>query len=32
LIVHQIPSNYNSYKLYKTLMILDGVSNDNQII
>jgi hypothetical protein len=29
LIVHQRPSNYNRYKLYKILMVLDGVSNNN---
>jgi hypothetical protein len=29
LIVHQRPSNYNRCKLYKILMVLDGVSNDN---
>jgi hypothetical protein len=31
-IVHQRPSNYNRYKLYKILMVLDGISNDNEII
>jgi hypothetical protein len=31
LIVHQRPSNYNHYKLYKILMVLDEVSNDNEI-
>jgi hypothetical protein len=32
LIVHQIPSNYNCCKLYKILIVLDGVSNDNEIV
>jgi hypothetical protein len=31
LIVHQRPLNYNRCKLYKILMILDGVLNDNEI-
>jgi hypothetical protein len=32
LIVHQKPSNYNHCKLYKILMILDGLLNNNEII
>jgi hypothetical protein len=31
LIVHQRLPNYNCYELYKILMVLDGVSNDNEI-
>jgi hypothetical protein len=31
LTVHQRPSSYNCYKLYKILIVLDGVSNDNEI-
>jgi hypothetical protein len=31
LIVQQRPSNYNSCKLYKILMVFDGISNDNEI-
>jgi hypothetical protein len=30
LIVHQRSSNYNRCKLYKIMMVLDGVSNDNK--
>jgi hypothetical protein len=30
-IVHKKPSNYNRCKLYKFLIVLDGVSNDNEI-
>jgi hypothetical protein len=32
LIVHQIPLNWNRYKLYEHLMVFDGLSNDNEII
>jgi hypothetical protein len=31
LMVIQRPSNYNRRKLYKILMVLDGVPNDNEI-
>jgi hypothetical protein len=31
LIVHQRSSNYNYCKLYKILMVLNGLSNDNKI-
>jgi hypothetical protein len=31
MIVHQRLSNYNRCKLYKILMVLDEVSNDNEI-
>jgi hypothetical protein len=31
LIIYQRPSNYNHYKLYKILMILNEISNDNEI-
>jgi hypothetical protein len=32
LIVHQRLLNWNHYKLYKKLMVFDGLSNDNKII
>jgi hypothetical protein len=32
LIVHQIPLNWNRYKLHENLMIFDELSNDNKII
>jgi hypothetical protein len=32
LILHQRPLNYTHCKLYKILMVLDGVLNDNKII
>jgi hypothetical protein len=32
LIVHQRPSNYNRCKLYKILMVPNGVSNNNEIL
>jgi hypothetical protein len=31
LIVHQKPLNWNRCKLYKKLMVFDGLSNDNEI-
>jgi hypothetical protein len=31
LIVHQRSLNYNRYKLYKILMVLDEISNNNEI-
>jgi hypothetical protein len=31
LILHQKPSNYNRCKLYKFLIVLNGLSNDNEI-
>jgi hypothetical protein len=30
--VHQKLSNYNCFKLYKILIVLDRVSNDNEIV